>query len=206
MVELRKFRSKPRLGLNWESCIFWYYAYKWNLTFYALHCYLNLSRLRLQVKVLSSPHFGSKMIVLGSLLIPADCFWTKNNRQSVRDERTGKVPDLPAEVKPPNRLKYYNLQLKLKIKNDRESRRKVEAAAKRKYSSLGYGLPQVRITKVINSEWPYFDLSIFSSLTKRWEELKSDKSILTLCSTYFPSSLLSSILDFNIPEFCKYLY
>jgi len=41
------------------------------------------------------------------------------------------VPDLPAEVKPPNRLKYYNLELKLKIKNDRESRRKVEAAAKR---------------------------------------------------------------------------
>ena len=56
-----------------------------------------------------------------------------------------KVPDLPAEVKPPNRLKYYNLELKLKIKNDRESRRKVEAAAKRRYSSLGYGLPQVRI-------------------------------------------------------------
>ena len=90
MVELRKFRSKPRLGLNWESCIFWYYAYKWNLTFYALHCYLNLSRLRLQVKVLSSPHFGSKMINLGWLLIPADRFWVKNNRQSVIDDRTDK--------------------------------------------------------------------------------------------------------------------
>ena len=90
MVELEKFRSKPKLGLNWESCIFWYYAYKWNLTFYVLHCYLNLSRLRLQVKVSSSPHFGSKMIVLGSLLIPVVGIGVKNNRQSVRDEKPGK--------------------------------------------------------------------------------------------------------------------
>ena len=87
------------------------------------------------------------MIFFGIII---DCGCLLDQKATVyRANEPTKVPDLPAEVKPPNRLKYYNLELKLKIKNDRESRRKVEAAAKRRYSSLGYGLPQVRIIKVL---------------------------------------------------------
>lgn len=85
------------------------------------------------------------------------------------------MPDLPAEVKPPNRLKYYNLELKLKIKNDRESRRKVEAAAKRRYSSLGYGLPQVRDIKVrnLNDLNLTFQFSFRLLLRYLWKSIKS---------------------------------